>query len=106
MVQLSDRPQVQSARQPPAFVEQTRKLTYRGMTYEVPQHSVSARTPAEVEQLIGKRLSYRGTTYEIVASSMRETSDPQVARQLRYRGTTYSSYAKSSLNPLKYVAVN
>jgi Domain of unknown function (DUF4278) len=104
MVQLSERPQVQSV-QPPTFVEPTRKLTYRGMTYEVPQYSLPTRTPAEIEQLIGKRLSYRGTTYEIAASSMHATSESQVTRQLRYRGTTYSSYPKSHLSALEYVAV-
>jgi Domain of unknown function (DUF4278) len=106
MVQLSEYPQVQSAIQPSATTEAIRTLTYRGTTYEVSQPSVSAHTPAEIEQLIGKHLYYRGTTYEMIPASILSTMpEAKSTQQLRYRGMTYSSRAQSNPSVIDYRVV-
>lgn len=85
MFQVINRPQSQ-----PAISEESiRKLTYRGMQYEVPQHPMPARTPVETEQLIGKHLTYRGNSYEVGPASGSDIPQFTPDRQLRYRGTTY-----------------
>ncbi len=102
MVNLIDLPQIQSAVQPSTTDKATHTLIYRGTTYEVPQHKLSARTPEEITQLIGKRLTYRGTTYKMIPAA---TPVPRAARQLCYRGVTFMSNTQPNQNGIDYIVI-
>lgn len=104
MFQLIDRPDTQLKDHQPA-VELTRILIYRGLTYEVPQHPVSARTPEEISQLIGKHLIYRGTTYKIVPASPSTVLESKTPQKLCYRGVTYWSNPKTTSSSVEYAVV-
>ncbi|MGB8699780.1 MAG: DUF4278 domain-containing protein [Thermosynechococcaceae cyanobacterium] len=105
MLPLIDHPQVQSATEQPAAVEPTHKLIYRGLTYDVPQNPVPARSPAEMLQLLGKRLSYRGLTFEIVPAFMMANPVPKPVQQLRYRGLTFTSSNSVTSSDIEYSVV-